>query len=183
MALAWLLCFRVLAWVDWHFHAASLASFNCNRAASHNQHWLGWNLPFSKMPVSSYFANTPNWVSSTEVCIMQQFLIVLRAEAQPKPGEWKGRTEPHLTLISVKANHRNWFSHWTKIHWVLLLAQPHRMQLECNDSLWDGSRSSSSKAFAFSSPYPSCLGETWWSCLHAKVPGLVPERRVISIQD
>lgn len=159
--LAWFLCFRDLGpgWPGISMQLA-LASYNYNRAASHNQHWLCQFLLFKNANVAFVcFANVTKWVFSTEVCIMQQFLIVYLEQKQGELSDQERGKGNSFTLIIVKANHSNRFIHLASIYWVLLWVQPHLAHSWSGLADPTGWLEGLCLEVTFGSPPPSCLGE------------------------
>lgn len=120
----------------------ALASLNCNRAASHNQHWLCLNFPFSEMPVFplSVLQMWPNGCLALRfVLCSSSWLFTWEPSTEDSLTRREGKAELNLisfTLIIVKANQSNLFIHLTNIYWVLWVsAATSGLQLEGNGCL------------------------------------------------
>lgn len=89
----------------------ALASCNCNRAVSHNQHWLCLNSPFSKMPMFplSVLQMWPNgYLALRFVLCNSSWLFTWSQSKEDSLTRRQGGAEPNLissTPIIVKANH------------------------------------------------------------------------------
>ena len=102
----------------------ALASLNCNKAASHNQHWLCLNFPFSKMPMFPFSVLqmwSDGYLAMRFVLCNSFWLFTWEPHWEESLTRREGKAELNLisfTLIMVRAcdgykEEMWWWSWWT----------------------------------------------------------------------